>query len=642
MKKIKVYHNSYENFYRSPFGAVTCNREITLRIEVLGTEEIKNVYIKLMNSKEREEIFSMCIKEEIEEKSIYEVKITTPLFPCLLHYYFIIETPCKTYYYGNNEEGLGGEGLLKEEDPSSYQITIYKEGVSVPEWFKDAVIYQIFPDRFYNERNEEELLGVKENSFIYSSWRDTPMYIKDNITQEIIRWDFFGGNLSGIIKKLSYLKELGISAIYLNPIFLSPSNHRYDIADYKVIDPLLGDNETFCFLCEEANKKGIAIILDGVFSHTGSDSIYFNKEGNFPTLGAYQSQQSHYYPWYRFDEFPNKYDCWWGIGTMPNVNEMEISYLDFIIEGENSVLKHWIKMGTKGWRLDVADELPDAFIKRFKKTMKEVYPDSILIGEVWEDASNKYSHGEKREYLFGEELDSVMNYPFRGALLDFFIGKIPGEGLNKRLMSLYENYPREYFYSMMNLIGSHDVPRILTLLGELHVEHHLTQRGREKLRLHKEQRNLAIKRLKLLALFQMTFPGVPTIYYGDEVGMEGLEDPLNRGTYPWGREDQDLLQWYKKMISLRNKYDLFKGGEWFPLYTQGDIYSFVRKNQNKEAIIVFNRNSKEEYTVVLEVGNKIKSNKIKNILHNHEEIHIQENTVEVSLKPLEGKIFLYD
>ncbi|AKL96821.1 glycosidase [Clostridium aceticum] len=637
MKPLEAFHNSHENFYRSPFGAVACNQEVNIRLRVSNKETVRGVYIKLFNTKIGEEIVPMDFYQEIEGKKIYQIKVRTPSFPCLLYYCFVIETASKNYYYGNNEGGFGGEGLLKEEEPPKYQITVHKEDVSVPQWFKEGIIYQIFPDRFYRE--EGQLLEIKKDSFIYSSWRDTPMYIRDGGSNEIARWDFFGGNLLGIMRKLTYLKELGISTIYLNPIFKSPSNHRYDVSDYKTIDPLLGNNKIFEKLCSAAEALGIVVILDGVFSHTGSDSIYFNKEGNYPTLGAYQGEASPYYSWYRFHEFPDKYDCWWGITNMPNVNEMEAPYRNFIIEAEDSVLRYWIDLGAKGWRLDVADELPDAFIKVFKKTLKEADQDAILIGEVWEDASNKISYGEKREYLLGEELDSVMNYPFREAVLDFFTEKISAEDLNKRLMTLYENYPKEYFYSMMNLIGSHDVPRILTLLGKPYVENHITQREKEKQKLNEEERRLAVKRLKLLALFQMTFPGVPSIYYGDEVGMEGLEDPLNRRTYPWGEEDKDLLQWYKKVISLRNKNDVFKSGEWLPLYNHEGVYGFIRENHHHQALIFFNRSEKENHKILIDTRDKVKTLQLKDMFHHHEEIYI-ENSIEIELKPLEGRVFL--
>ncbi|HBS60173.1 MAG TPA: hypothetical protein DEA44_13005, partial [Firmicutes bacterium] len=290
--------------------------------------------------------------------------------------------------------------------------------------------------------------------------------IRDMRTGKIFAYDFFGGNLRGVLAKLPYLKQLGVGAIYLNPVFESPSNHKYDTGDYKKIDPLFGDYPLFSQLCSRARELGMAIILDGVFSHTGSDSRYFNKEGRYPELGAYQSTASPYFPWYRFHNHPDQYECWWGIDTLPNVNELEPSYLDFIADNEDSVLKYWLRAGIKGWRLDVADELPGRFIKHLHTVLKAQDPAAVLIGEVWEDASRKVSYGTERAYLLGDELDSVTNYPFRSMLLDFILGVDDAAQTQHRLTSLAENYPREHFYAALNMLGSHDVPRILSLLGE--------------------------------------------------------------------------------------------------------------------------------------------------------------------------------
>ena len=322
------------------------------------------------------------------------------------------------------------------DTPFPYQITVYNHELvsSYQKWFREGIIYQIFVDRFYNGNKAGIVHHPKRNSFIYSHWDDTPMYIRNQAGQ-VIRWDFFGGNLLGVKKKLRYLKELGISIVYLNPIFESPSNHKYDTADYLNVDPMFGDNQLFADLCDAARELGISIILDGVFSHTGSDSIYFNKDGKYPSIGAYQSKDSPYYSWYRFKHFPNDYETWWGIETLPNVNELEPSYLQFMIEGENSVVKHWHHLGTKGWRLDVADELPDPFIQALRRQLQELDPASIVIGEVWEDASNKISYEKRRGYLLGNELDSVTNYPFRNILIEFIQEKKTAEETHLALMT---------------------------------------------------------------------------------------------------------------------------------------------------------------------------------------------------------------
>jgi len=645
-----IVHNSHELYYRNPFGAVSCHKKIELKIKIHSKEPPKRVILRLWYNG-REKKVEMKLIEQKGEVRIYGTHISAPAKSGLLWYYFIItKQDHTTIYYGNNSKCLGGMGQVYCHEPPSYQITVHKEDLYTPNWFKEAVIYQIFVDRFYNGNEDGRISNPKKRKCIYHKWNeDVPLYRRDPETGKIIAYDFFGGNLLGVIKKLPYLKKLGINVIYFNPIFESPSNHKYDTSDYKKIDPMFGDNQLFKELCSLAGEMGIFIILDGVFSHTGSDSIYFNKESNYPGLGAYQSKDSPYYKWYRFHEYPNKYECWWGIDTLPNVNEMEPSYQNFIIHDDNSVLKYWMRMGAKGWRLDVADELPDEFIKAFRKTMKEVDPESVLIGEVWEDASNKISYGKMREYLLGDELDSVTNYPFRSILLDFILGRKNAQETHLRLMKLYENYPLHHFYSTMNLIGSHDVPRILTLLGGAPSKDLLSKEEQARFRLKPEQKKLGISRLKLLSLFQMTFPGVPCIYYGDEAGMEGYADPLNRGCYPWGKENKDLLNWYKKVISLRNRYDIFKTGKWIPLYAAGDVYGFIRcieigrdvfnqKKKDNTAVVLFNRNPKKEAVLSIDVGRWCKT-KLADVIKG-QDVMLKKGTLEISLKPLEGKVLI--
>lgn len=631
-----IVHDSHDKYFRNPFGAVVCGTEINIRIKIETDQKIESVTLRFCKNDQDLLSQNMALTEEEGNIKTFESSIRADDEPGLIWYFFMIIKDGRVFYYGNNHRRLGGKGEIQEHIPPAYQITVYKAGFTVPEWFKEALMYQIFVDRFYNGNENGRVLKPKKGSLIHGNWDDTPFYIR-NKDMSIKRWTYFGGNLAGVIKKLKYLKELGVSVIYLNPIFESSSSHKYDTADYKNIDSMFGSNEIFCELCQKANDLGIQIILDGVFSHTGSDSIYFNREGNYPGLGAYQSPDSPYYSWYRFYEYPDKYDCWWGIGTMPNVNEMEPSYQAFIIDGEDSVIKHWMKKGAKGWRLDVADELPDTFIKKMRRTMKEIDAESILIGEVWEDASNKVSYGQKRQYLWGEELDSVMNYIFRKNSLDFILGKLDAVDLHKNFMSLYENYPREVFYSLMNLIGTHDVPRILTILGEGVKEERLSETGKERTKLKPGQRKMAIARLKLLVLLQMTFPGVPCIYYGDEVGMEGYSDPFNRGPYPWGNEDNQLLAWYKQIISLREKYPALKKGNWKPLYALRDVYGYIRENNGEEVIVILNRSVKETVSMSVQLD-KYENKNIYNALTGEEKAFDADGRINIELLPLEGKI----
>ena len=371
-----IYHNSHDGFYRSPFGAVTCNQEVILKIEVL--KPVDKVILRLWKDGS-EELMEMRLVEIQGTKRNYEIKIKAPAKPIQLWYFFIIYLEGKKYYYGNFTN-YGGIGLTQEWEPPSYQITVFEERATTPQWFKESIMYQIFVDRFFNGNEDKKIINKKENKYDYHypAWEeDVKPYRINKKTGEIKGFDIYGGNLLGVIKKLPYLKELGINILYLNPIFEAPSNHKYDTADYKKIDPMFGDNETFKTLCLKAKELGINIILDGVFSHTGSDSIYFNKEGTYDSLGAFQSDESPYYSWYSFQKHCDEYHCWWGIDTLPNVNEMDPSYRNFIIHDDNSVIKYWLKMGAKGWRLDVADELPDEFIKEIRSAMKGI--DSILF-----------------------------------------------------------------------------------------------------------------------------------------------------------------------------------------------------------------------------------------------------------------------
>lgn len=630
----KVYHNSHNIFYREPFGAVACEQKIILRVKSYSNVLVEECYLRLWEKESQEKLIPMtCIANEEVENEIqqtFEVEYDLGAEPGLIWYYFRMHLNNKTYYYGNNSEELGGEGLLTEVEPSSFQITVYLP-TEIPSWYKKGIIYQIFVDRFFNGNARQEILNPKKKSLIHGDWNDTPFYIKDE-KGRVIRWTFFGGNLQGVIKKLPYLQELGISIIYFNPIFEAASNHKYDTGDYHKIDPMFGDEATFVSLVQEAGKLGIYIILDGVFSHTGSDSIYFNKYGNYPSLGASQSPDSPYYSWYRFQECQEDYECWWGVDDLPNVKEMEPTYRDFIYGGPDSVIGYWMAKGVKGWRLDVADELPDEFIKELKSAMKANDPESILIGEVWEDASHKESYGKLREYFWGEELDATMNYPWRTILLDFVLGKISSGEVHARIMSLFENYPRENFLAALNLIGSHDRSRILTLLGEAH--------ERDYLKLSSQARELAIKRLKLLSLMQMTFPGVPSIYYGDEAGMEGFSDPFNRGPYPWGREDKEIQEWYKKILRLRKEYAVFHQGDFSSFKSGEDVYGYKLSGKEEEITVFVNRSLTEDIEVEITPNDCSTSEKLKIDRILTLELLSGERLEDciIKIQPLEGKV----
>ncbi|KUO76854.1 MAG: alpha-glycosidase [Clostridia bacterium BRH_c25] len=650
MTDLIIFHDSHEELYRFPFGAAPCSSKVNLGLTVQTLKPVSSAEVVISSEGGIEQSIALSVLDRQGEKLYYSANADMPQEPGLIWYYFMLVIGGEKHYYGNNEKSLGGVGRVYSTIPPGYQITVYLEEAKTPHWYKKAIMYQIFADRFRNGSKDGKVQNPKKNSFVYANWGDIPTYIKDCDKGAISRWDFFGGNLQGVMDKLEYLKELGIAVIYLNPIFEAASNHKYDTGDYKRIDPMFGSNEVFKDLCQKAEKLGISIILDGVFSHTGSDSLYFNRYGSYPGIGAYQSPESPYYSWYRFKCSKDDYECWWGVDNLPNVNEMDPGYLDFIITGQDSVIKYWMKLGAKGWRLDVADELPDEFIHLMRKTMKEKDADSVLLGEVWEDASNKESYGKRRAYLMGEELDSVMNYPFRAIMIDFFMGRHNAKHVNEVLMSIYENYPLHNFYCNMNLIGTHDVPRILTILGEAPEEQNMPQLEKERYRLPEGQKALGIARLKLLSLIQMTFPGVPSIYYGDEAGLEGYRDPLNRGTYPWGSENHELLEWYKTITSIRNRYDIFSTGKWIPVYAEGDAYGYIRKAENgtdvfgeqcedNTALVLVNRNKDSKCHVSMDIGRWNKGI-MYDLLSGGKAVDFGEGRMDIILEPLQGKIYM--
>lgn len=575
MGKAYIYHDSQDTFYREPFGAVSVGSKVSLRLEC---KECGEVFIEVIKFDGSRYSIPMTIEERRNECIIYKGIIDTTNSLGVINYYFKYIKDGFTKYYGNNDECLGGEGKIYYDFPNYYQITVYEDN-KIPSWYKEGIIYQIFVDRFFNGNKDSVIFNKKKNSFIYGNWYDEPMYIRDN-NGSIKRWDFYGGNLRGVIEKLDYIKSLGVNIIYMNPIFDAVSCHKYDTGDCENIDKMYGTNSDFKELCQKAEEKGIRIILDGVFSHTGSDSRYFNKYGNYGELGAYESKYSKYYKWYRFYDYPNSYECWWGFENQPNVEELEKTYSDYIVNSENSIIAKWLRLGASGWRLDVADELPDEFIQMIKERMKNEKEDSVLIGEVWEDASNKVSYSKRRKYLLGNELDSVTNYPYRDIISNFLNEEISSKDFYKVIMSIKENYPRENFYANMNLLGNHDTERILTALKE------------------------NLNKLKLALCLQMTLPGVPLIYYGDEAGLLGNNDPENRKTYPWGRENKEILSYYSFFGNFRKNEEVLRKGDFYIFKdTPEDIIAFKRVYKEKEMIIIVNRsNSRKTITLDSEKG----------------------------------------
>lgn len=496
------------------------------------------------------------------------------------------------YYFRIGDEYFGcgrlrnGE-FMPQVSLACWQITVFDEAYHTPAWMKGGVMYQIFPDRFYRAEVD---YPVRSGKILREDWGGLPSY-RPNSSGKVLNNDFFGGNLNGVTEKLDYLQSLGVTVLYFNPIFEAYSNHRYDTGDYLKIDPLLGTDADLDRLVAEAEKRGIRIILDAVLNHTGSDSRYFNKYGTYDSLGAYQSQDSPYADWYRFSHFPDQYDSWWGIDTLPAVNENSSSYQEFVF-GENGVLHHWLRRGIGGYRLDVADELPDFFLEKLRCVVKEASADAVIIGEVWEDASNKIAYSERRKYLQGGELDSVMNYPLKDAIIGFVKSGKTSQ-LRETLFMLMDNYPKETLDCLMNILGTHDTARILTVFGGKECS------DKDEMAttfLSESEKAAAKRKVMMAAVLQFTLPGVPCIYYGDENAMEGHRDPFCRRCFDWLHTDEELLAFYRKLGALRRKFGVFSEGEYGEVYADSSCLLYERRN-SEEVVYIWVNNSYCEYSI---------------------------------------------
>ncbi len=561
-----IYYNPLDEFYKSKIGAIPENEKITLRVKGNFNSVI------------------FCCKKDGEEYVCHQMQKNNGYFEieiCFTSGLYFYHFECDGKFLGNCYEFLGAFSNDKED----FQLTVYKADYSVPEWVYGGVIYQIFPDRFC--RGEKEKV-VPSHKVLHENWSDMPVYLP-NEQGEIINNDFFGGDIKGIINKLDYIKTLGVNIIYLNPIFKAFSNHRYDTGDYMQIDEMLGSMEDFKDLIHKAKEKGIQIVLDGVFNHTGDDSLYFNRYNRYSSVGAYQDKNSKYYAWYNFTDYPNQYDSWWGIKTLPAINETNEDYIKYIT-GKDGVIEFYTKLGVGGWRLDVVDELPVEFVKKIRDAVKRNNQNAILIGEVWEDATNKISYGKRREYFQGRELDSVMNYPLKNAILDFVkYGNV--NLLSHTIKEQIDHYPDKALHALMNILSTHDTIRLLSNLSGENID------GKSKTQLA----NLQIKqedfekvkfKLKVATLLQFTLIGIPSIYYGDEVGMQGYTDPLNRQTFPWGNEDKNICDWYVFLSKLRQCYSAFSFGNFEEIYKDNGVFIFKRFDENSEVLIAINISNK--------------------------------------------------
>lgn len=554
-----TFFDSRDEACRSPFGAVSSGTAVFFRVRVPRDWGCRGVTLHVERDgclPEELAMFWAGLTDETGQEEWWDIHYA-PAAPGVYFYTFALSLALGDGWLHRLPDGKAA--YSPDTNKPMWQLTCYAPDFTTPDWLAGGVMAQIFPDRFFASGKPKA--GVLADRRMHADWQEEVDWRPD-ARGEYLNDDYFGGDLPGITEKLDYLASLGVNCLYLNPIFEAHSNHRYNTADYSRIDPLLGTEEDFRTLTAEAAKRGIRVILDGVFSHTGADSVYFNREGRYPTPGAWQSLASPYGDWYRFSRWPEEYASWWGFKTLPEVEETAPSYLNYIA-GEDGIVPYWQRAGAAGWRLDVADELPDAFLDAFRRRVKATDPEALVLGEVWEDASHKESYGHRRRYLLGDQLDSVMNYPFREAVLDAVRTGEAGPFFD-RVLDIAENYPPQVLRLLMNPLSTHDTERALTVLGG----EPAGGRGRSwqaAKSLTPQERTAALRRLRLAALLQYALPGVPCLYYGDEAGMEGYRDPFNRRPYPWGKEEPGLPAWFAGLGQLRRSLPCFAEAPFIPL-----------------------------------------------------------------------------
>ena len=521
--------NSYDPYFKQPFGAVRAGQSVHLTLCI--PEELGYVDPHLVIQKEgKYDVpvhYRMKFDGQTPHQNHFSVDVTLNDVG-LYFYYFDLYTDFRRIVRGPDNCGV-----VSWQEGEKWQITVYEADFRTPETFKGKVFYQIFPDRFC-EGVENKPMPFPDR--LYQADKHAEPFWQPNETGGHLNEDYFGGDLKGIQLKLPYLHEMGVDYLYLNPIFEAHSNHRYNTADYLNVDPLLGTNEDFETLCKEAAKYGIGIVLDGVFSHTGSDSRYFNREGRY---------------------------------------------------GEGGVIDTWLRRGAAGFRLDVADELPDAFIEKIRAAVKRVSPEKFLLGEVWEDATTKYGFGHRRTYLLGNGLDSVMNYPFKNAVLDFVKGKPAQQAMNE-ILSICEHYPAPALNTALNFLSTHDTERALTVIAD----EPANGRGRE----WQSGRNVSgeayeegMLRLRMAYAIIYTLPGLPCLYYGDEIGMQGYRDPFNRGYYCWDSHEERLKPVLAQLAQLRHSCEAFRTGALRVLRAEGGVLHYQRVGATETAEIIVNR-----------------------------------------------------
>ncbi|HEV2237694.1 MAG TPA: glycoside hydrolase family 13 protein [Ktedonobacterales bacterium] len=630
-----LLHDTRDLAYRSPFGAVPTGQAVTLTLRAAAGNVASaklRVWDQAALGGHGDAIwYDARVAATRDGYDFWRVTLPAARSPRMLAYKWQLSSGRSVVWYEDhydrahgNCDPVGGVGQVfvgLAEPDCPFHLNIYQAGFTVPDWVKHAVIYQIFVDRFFNGTTANDALvqpnrydgacagpsgaNAPTGYYLHTNWSEEPITPPQNC-------DFFGGDLQGVIAKLDYLHTLGVNTLYLNPIFMADSNHKYDTTDYTMIDPHFGNLAVWKQLVDKTKALGMHIILDGVFNHTSSDSVYFDRYHVWNTQGADVTQSSPYADWYQFTTWPN-YNGWFGVDSLPQLSEKPATQA-FIFAGDphfvahandaairqkygeqplvvpsgaDSVAKYWLAEGAAGWRLDAADQKSDAWWQAFRAAIKAFDPEAIAIGEHWGDAS---------EWLLGNEEDGVMNYRFRAAVLGFFDGggidpdtghdsMIPytASQFNDHLQAVLEEYPLPAVYASMNLVDSHDVGRILWELGDTP--------GATP-----DQVALAQQKLKAIALFQMTWIGAPTIYYGDEAGQTQTTyantrvDPGDRRTFPWDHPDTTLADWYRLWIGVRAAHPVLATGAEKTLLTDdgASLFAFQRSDASGLALVVIN------------------------------------------------------
>ena len=572
-------YNSRKAFYKKPFGAVRTGEPVVFTVAAPTEMHCETPYLLLNKDGEKPSLFLMQPCGTRDGCTLFTVTLT--LDTAGLYFYFF------DLYRDYNKLfcGAGGEAYMTTADGPRWQLTVYEHSYETPNEVKGGVMYQIFPDRFYEGIKEKPMPYAER---VYRHDKDGQPYFWPTEWEDgYLNMDYYGGDLAGVYAKLPYLQTLGITIIYFNPIFEAHANHRYNTADYMKVDPLFGSNEEFAFFCKKAKEYGIRVVLDGVFSHTGSDSVYFNREGRYPEAGAWQSEASRWRSWYIFGkEYPCGYRSWWGFDTLPEVNEEDAGYRSFIC-GEGGVIDTWLGLGASGFRLDVADELPDDFIESIRTAVKRNGADKLLLGEVWEDATTKEAYGVRRTYLLGKGLDSVMNYPFKDAAIAFLRGG-RAEDFAAAVMQICEHYPAPALHTLMNFMGTHDTVRAITALaGESCEGKDRAWQSTHCLTAEQYTRGRQLLRMAYAIIFFL--PGIPSIYYGDEICMQGYKHPFNRAYFDWNSTETAMRQTLQALAQQRKTCAAFKEGALEILRCDNGILQLERRSADACAVLTVNR-----------------------------------------------------